>query len=66
MNKNCNNLQSDKTVLYLMITAALLLLIMFVIWGLWSQSRQSKKLNATRQQPPNAPRDSRYSSHNRR
>ena len=66
VNKNCHNLQSDKTVLYLMIVAALLLLIVFVTWGLWSQSRQSKKLNATRQQPPHAPWDSRYSSHNRR
>lgn len=66
VNKNCHDLQTDKTVLYLMIASGLLLLIIFVIWGLWSQNRQSKKINAAHQQTLNSPRDARYSSHNRR
>ncbi|UQS83211.1 WxL protein peptidoglycan domain-containing protein [Bombilactobacillus thymidiniphilus] len=42
VNKASSNLIPDRTVMYLMIVLALLLLIFFVVWGLWSQSRQQK------------------------
>ncbi|MBA1434450.1 WxL protein host-binding domain-containing protein [Bombilactobacillus bombi] len=57
INNSCHNLVPDKTVMYLMIVIALFMLIIFVIWGLWSQSRRSKKLN--QQQNTSSPRKQR-------
>ena len=43
VNHASRNLTPDRTVMYLGIVLGILILIIFVIWGLWSQQRQMKQ-----------------------
>lgn len=49
VNNDCKGLTPDKTVLYLMIVLGLIILIMFVVGGLWSQSNKQKKAQQQQQ-----------------